>query len=97
MWKLSLMTALVFPLTPIVEPGLKTCDFFILKELKELLLVTGYSTACMVPSSVCCECAASFRHADFSIERHRCVDDVLHPLSQPNSQIRYLAIVVIPV
>lgn len=56
---------------PIVEPGLKTCDFFILKELKELLLVSGYAMACMVPSSVCCECAASFRHADFSIERHR--------------------------
>lgn len=30
---------------PIVEPGLKTCDFFILKELKELLLVSGYSMA----------------------------------------------------
>lgn len=91
LWKLSLMTALVFPLTPIVEPGLKTCDFFILKELKGLLLVSGYS---LVPSSACCECAASFRLADFSIERHRCVDAVLHPPSQPNSQIRYLAIVV---
>lgn len=80
----------------IVEPAPKTCDFFTLKELKELLLVSGYLMAYTVPSSVCCGCAASFRHADLSIKRHRCVDDVLRPLYS-QIQIRYLAIVVVPV
>lgn len=33
----------------IVEPALKTCYCFILKEPKELFLLTGYLKGCMTP------------------------------------------------